>query len=203
VEHRGQLPVPEPGGRVPRAEVDGPQHNPHVGHPVADAVVPVRAGHPVPDRAGGQPRDQARPVLGDVGEQRADRGRPERPVPEHQHVRFPGRDGTGAEGRVRERAVRRAVLHAVVRADGETVRAVAGHRAAERAEPDQGGHVRTPAGRPAGRADGQVLRRHTQRVRRRLRRRPVRGVVPGCLPRQDQRGTGLLRQQRPGGGGRE
>lgn len=100
VEHRRQLPVPEPGGRVPRTEVDGPQHNPHVGHAVADAVVPVRTRHPVPDRAGGQPRDQAWPVLGDVGEQRTDRGRPERPVPEHQHVRFPGRDGTGAEERV-------------------------------------------------------------------------------------------------------
>lgn len=134
VDQHRQLPVPEPRGRVPRAEVDGPVHNPHVGHAVADELFPIRARVAVPDHAGGQSRDQAEPVLGDVGEQRADPGRPQLPVPEHGHVRFPGRDGPGAEERVRDRAVRGAVLHAVVRAHGETVRPLAGHGAAEGAE---------------------------------------------------------------------
>lgn len=90
VEHHRQLFVPEPSDRVPRTEVDRPQYNPHVGHPVADTVVPVRTRHPVPNHPGGQPRDQTRSVLGDVGEQRADRVRSEWPIPEHQHVRFSG-----------------------------------------------------------------------------------------------------------------
>lgn len=143
VDQHRELLVPEPRGRVPRAQVDGPVHNPHVGHAVADELVPVRARVAVPHHAGGQPRDQAEPVLGDVGQQRPVAGRPQLPVPEHGHVRVPGRDGHGAEERVRDRAVRGAVLHAVVRAHGETVRPLAGHGAAEGTETRQGGHVRT------------------------------------------------------------
>lgn len=163
LEQRAQLPVPEPGRRVPRTEIGGPQHNPHLGHPVADAVLPVGTRHPVPHSPGSEPRDQAATVLGDVGERRPDPGRPERPVPEHQHVRVPGRDGPGAEERVRDRAVRCAVLHAVVPADGEAVCPLGGHRAAEGTESDQGGHVRAAARRPAGGADGQVLWGHQER----------------------------------------
>lgn len=149
--------MPEPGGRVPRTEDDGTQHYPHVGHSVADAIVPVGARHAVSHRAGSQSRHQTQPVLGDVGEQRPDGRRSQRPVSEHQHVRVPRRNGPGAEKRVRERAVRCAVLHAVLRAHGETVRPLAVDRTTERAEPDQGGHVRAAAWRPTRRADDQVL----------------------------------------------
>lgn len=149
MEQRGQLPVPEPGGRVRRTEIDGPHHHPHVRHPVADAVVPVRARHAVPDRPGGRPRHQAGPVLGIVGERRARRYGPQRPVPEHKHVQLPGRDGQSAVGRVRHRAARRAVLHAVVHAHGEAVQPVAGHRTTGPPQAAQGGHVRAPPGRPA------------------------------------------------------
>lgn len=211
VEQHAELPVPEPGGRVPRAAVRGPVHRAHVRHAVADGVVPVGAGHAVPDRAGGQPRDQAGPVLGDGRGPRARRRRPQRPVPQHQHVRVPGRDGPGAAARVRDGAVRRAVLHAVVRAHGQAVRPVAGHGAAARPGPRQDGDARAAARRPAGAAHGPLLqgRGPGGQVGRGARRqgpparRPVRRAVPGRVPRQDQRGTGLFRQQRPGGGGRE
>lgn len=202
MEQHRQLPVPESGGRVPGAEDDDPQHYPHVRHPVANAIVPVRTGHAVPDRPGSQPRDQARPVLGDFGEQRPERRRSQRPVSEHQHVRVPRRDGSGAEKRVRERPVRCAVLHAIVRAHGETVRPLADDRAAEGTRPDQGGHVRTAAGRPTRGAHDPVLRRH-QKGNGRDVERPYGRVVSGRLPRENQRGTGLLRQQRPGGSGCE
>jgi len=149
VEQRGQLPVPEPGGRVRRIEIDGSYHHPHVRHPVADAVVPVRARHAVPDRPGGRPRHQAGPMLGVVGGRRARRYGPQRPVPERQHVQLPGRDGQSAVGRVRHRAARRAVLHAVVHAHGEAVQPVAGHRTTGPPQTAQGGHVRAPPGRPA------------------------------------------------------
>jgi len=67
-------------------------------------------------------------VLGVVGERRAGRDGPQRPVPEHQHVQLSGRDGQSAVGRVLHRAAWCAVLHAIVHAHGEAVQPVADHR---------------------------------------------------------------------------
>lgn len=137
-------------------------------------------------------------MLGDVGGRRADRDGPKRPVPEHQHVRLPGRDGQSAVGRVHRRAARRAVLHAVVHAHGEAVQPVAAHRTPDPPQPHQGGHVRAPPGRPARGVDGQVLR-----CRPGGRGRPAWRAFPGRVPRKNQRGARFLRQQRPSGGGRK
>lgn len=202
VEQHSQLPVPEFGGRVPRTENCRAQHNPHFGHAVANAVFPVRAGHAVSHRAGGQPRDQAEPVLGDDGEHRAVQGRSQRPVPEHQHLQFPRRNGPSADEHMPECAVRRAVLRAVVPVDGETARPLAGDRTAPGAEQGQGGHVRAETRRPARTAHGQVLHSHRQR-REHHSARSVGSYFAGGLPRQNQRRVGFFRQQCQSSGGRK
>lgn len=46
-----------------------------------------------------------------------------------------------------------AMFYAIIHADGETLRSLAGHWVTSGTEPDQGGYVRTPAGRPTGRTD--------------------------------------------------
>jgi len=74
VEQHCQLPMPEPGSRVQRAKSHCPQHNTYLRDTVANAIIPIGTRDPVPHCAGGQPCDQAGPVLGDDGEQRPNPG---------------------------------------------------------------------------------------------------------------------------------